>query len=102
MAQVGSGKYTFSYRSEELFKQAGIEEQDALPIFNIDNKIGELLAVKQSREILYRHLPELTGSPWLSQVMGFTLKQAMFSLPEQFRVSDAVLNRIQEDLKKLI
>ncbi|MGF1583685.1 MAG: family 78 glycoside hydrolase catalytic domain [Bacteroidales bacterium] len=102
MAQVGSGKYTFSYRSEELFKQANIEEQDDIPIFTIDNKIGELLAVKQSREIIYRHLPELAGSPWISQVMGFTLKQAMFSLPEQFRVSNAVLNRIQEDLKKLI
>ena len=99
--QLGSGQYTFTYTSEELGTIAGIEEQEPLPIFRIDDNIGELLSVKQSREILYRHLPELTGSPWLSQVMGFSLRQAMHTLPQKYRVSDAVINRIGEELKDM-
>ena len=98
LVQLGSGKYTFSYNSAELAADAGIEEQVALPALSIENTIGELLAVKQSREIIYKHLPELTGSPWLSQVMGFSPALAMHSLPEELRVSDPVLERISREL----
>ncbi len=98
LVQTGSGKYTFNYTSEELAAIAEIEDQGPVPIFRSDNTIGELIAVKQSRDILYKHLPELTNSPWLSQVMGFTLRQAMYTLPAEFKVSDAVINSIQREL----
>ena len=101
LIQLGSGNYTFSYQSEKLAAAAGIEDQETVPIYNPANTIGDLLAVRQSREILYRHLPGLTGSPWLSQVMGFTLSQAMQALPAEFRFSDTVLDRIVQELDQL-
>jgi len=101
LVELGSGKYTFTYHSGELAAAAGIEEQQPVPVYSPANTIGELLAVKQSREILYSHLPELTGSPWLSQVMGFTLSQAMQALPAKYRVSDTVLNRIVQELGQI-
>jgi hypothetical protein len=100
MVQVGSGRYTFTYRSEALATHPGIDPEP-VPILSLENTIGELLAIRQSRMILYRHLPELCGSPWLSQVMGFTLRKAMQSLPDRFRVSNAVLEGIMNDLKEL-
>ncbi len=101
MVLLGSGKYTFSYTSEDLARQAGNMEPQPLPVFNERNTIGELLAVKQSRDILYRHLPVLTTSPWLSQVMGFTLKQARQNLPPRLSYPESVLDEIQQELLKL-
>ena len=98
LVQVGSGKYIFTYDSEALAEKAGVEYQGPLPIFGADNTIGELLAFKHSRDVLYRHLPVLTSSPWLSQVMGFTLNQAMEALPLRYRVSKQVIADILTDL----
>jgi alpha-L-rhamnosidase len=98
LVQLGSGSYTFTYPSKKLAAAAGAAEQGTLTVPGSESTIGELLAVKQSREILYRNLPELTGSPWLSQVMGFTLGQAMHALPHQYRADDVVLERIGREL----
>ena len=72
-----------------------------MPVFSPENTIGELLAVKQSRDILNRYMPELMNSPWLSQVMGFTPGQAMYTLPAKYKVSDEVLTRIYQELNQL-
>lgn len=101
LAELGSGSYTFTYRSEKLAAAAGIQDKGYHPILSIDNTIGELLAIKQSRDLLYQYLPELANSPWISQVMGFRLKQAMFSLPAKFQVSEVVLDKLNASLKTL-
>ena len=98
LVQLGSGRYTFSYESATLASKAGIEEQKTSLNLSLENTIGELLAVKHSRQILYKHLPVLTSSPWLSQVMGFTIDQAMFALPVELRVTEQVLDMIKKDL----
>ncbi len=100
-ARLGSGKYIFTYRSEELFTAAGIEHQTGNPLLHLDNTIGELISFSNSRNILYHYIPELMDSPWLSQVMGFTLRQAMQSLPVQFRVADQVIDKIGAELRIL-
>ena len=101
LLRLGSGIYTFAYNSEELVDIAGIEDQGPSPIFSLDYTIGELLAFRESREILYRHLPVLTSSPWLSQVMGFTLKQGIHNLPPEFMVPESVLNQIESEFRKI-
>ncbi len=95
---VGSGNYTFRYTSDELVRTGRLDDYDHTPEFSGENTIGELLAVAGTREILYRYLPELTGSPWLSQVMGFTLEQAMHALPSRFRISDIDMAELNRDL----
>ncbi len=101
LVRLGSGRYTFIYESEELAAKAGLEDQGPVPVFNPENTIGELIAVKQSRDILNRYMPELMNSPWLSQVMGFTPGQAMYTLPAKYKVSDEVLTRIYQELNQL-
>jgi hypothetical protein len=44
-------------------------------------------------------MPYLMDSPWLSQVMGFTLRQAMQSLPVELRVADKVIDKIDAELR---
>lgn len=100
LARLGSGKYTFIYESEDLLTASWIEGELPASIHSLDNTIGELLAEKQSREILYEHLPGLTSSPWLSQVMGFTIRQAMHNLPVEFRVPERVINNIAAGLQE--
>jgi alpha-L-rhamnosidase len=101
LVNVGSGKYSFTYVSEALAARAAIEESNGMQVFSPQSAIGELLTVKESRDIVYRHLPELVSSPWLSQVMGFTLDQAMYTLPDKFRVSEEVLNNIYMEMESL-
>ncbi len=100
IVKLGSGRYTFSYESDELAQRAGSRGPEPQPIVRTGNRIGELLAVKYSREILYRNLPELTGSPWLSQVMGFTLEQAVPALPPHLRPSEQVIRQIGRELEE--
>ncbi len=100
MVHLGSGRYIFSYSSERLARRAGLPEPGPLPIFTGRNTIGEMLAYRESREILYRHLPLLTGSPWLSQVMGFTLEQAVPALPPHLRPSETVIRQIVRELEE--
>ena len=103
LASVGSGKYTFVYSSEQLTALAGTEDadEDRMPVFRPEDTIGELLTAKQTREILYRNMPVLMDSPWLSQVMGFSISQAMVALPGHLRVSGETIDRINRELQQL-
>ncbi len=68
---------------------------------SINNKLAELVANEQAREILNEHLPALMNSPWLSQVMGFTLEHARTALPSGYEFSEDLLQIIQSDLSKI-
>jgi alpha-L-rhamnosidase len=101
MAHVGSGRYRFYYNSPRLAELAGLRDKEPLPVFRPDDTIGELLAVRETHEILFRNMPGLMNSPWLSQVMGFTLPQAMTALPPHLRVPGATIDRINQELGRL-
>jgi alpha-L-rhamnosidase len=101
LAILGSGRYSFIYRSSELFTRSGIEEDEHIPVLSIENTIGQLLGTRRSREILYENMPALMNSPWLSQVMGFNLRQGMQALPAHLRVSDSALEKISLDLLQM-
>jgi alpha-L-rhamnosidase len=102
VVSVGSGRYRFRYTSQEL---ALVGNDDSAGnsgnSFERDHKIGWLLADRKAREILYRYMPELMHSPWLSQVMGFSPGFAMFVLPERYRISDAELESLYREVDEL-
>ena len=100
MVQLGSGRYVFAYSSDELASSAVSTEQQEPSAPGNERTIGELIAEKHSRDILAEHIPELMDSPWLSQVMGFRLEQAMYALPHEFRVQDSVIEKIHDILKE--
>lgn len=95
---LGSGRYTFTYSSEHL-PPAGENSEEFL--YSNGMKIGEILAEKKARHILWQHIPELYHSPWLSQVMGYTLDQAAASLPNSYHISGSTINKLKEDLEDL-
>lgn len=97
---LGSGRYRFSYPLEQPneFHQAVIDKNRD---YSKETKVGELLAHKKTRMILQDYLPELLQSPWLSQVMGFSLERAAASLPEGLRVSPGKLGEINRELESL-
>lgn len=66
---------------------------------NSDDPLATLIANKQTRELLYRELPNLMNSAWLSQVMGYTLEKAHYSLPIDMQSDNSTLNRILEEIK---
>lgn len=102
--RTGSGRYTFSYPSEELvagFREYYDEEDssgETAGEINSDTRLARLLAEKSTRTILEQNLPELMNSAWLSQVMGFNLETALQALPEKFQISENELNRLKNDL----
>lgn len=77
-----------------------IESGSALSI-DEDEKIATLIAHSETREILNQHIPELMNSPWLSQVMGYSLERASASLPGKYQISDDVLEALNKDLGAL-
>ncbi len=95
---LGSGRYTFTYSSENL-PSAGESSEEF--IYSNGMKVGELLANKKARNKLRGHLPELSNSPWLSQVMGYTLEQAANSLPHSHQINADTITKIKEDLEAL-
>jgi len=66
-----------------------------------ENKVAELIANKQARQILNEQLPELMNSAWLSQVMGFSLEKAAESLPVNFQIPENKLQSIDRELRAL-
>lgn len=100
---LGSGNYSFRYPSDRFPDSARPSEMD---IFNgklptIRNKLAELLACARSRDILFGELPELMQSPWLSQVMGFSLERSVEVLPQELRASKETLDKIDSRLRML-
>lgn len=101
--QLGSGRYTFTYSASEEYQtdeeaEAG-SDADATPALSLSSKLAELIAVPQSRKVLNEQVPHLMNSPWLSQVMGFTLERASDPLPDEYRISDKKLKAIGRALQ---
>jgi alpha-L-rhamnosidase len=67
--------------------------------FGADTVLGELLADARARAILREHLPELAGSPWLSQAMGFPLSRAPEVVP--FEIRREALSAVDRALQRL-
>ncbi len=65
------------------------------------NKVSELVANEQARAILNDQIPELMDSPWVSQIMGFSLEKAAVSLPEAYQISEETVERIDQALRSL-
>lgn len=112
LLRLGSGNYRFKYRydgiplftdentvSQYMGKNNTTAQEDKYP--GIENKLSELLANYQSREILFQEMPVLMNSPWLSQVMGFSLIRAQEYLPENLRISEMKIRKIDNKLKAL-
>ncbi|MFO8002426.1 MAG: family 78 glycoside hydrolase catalytic domain [Marinilabilia sp.] len=100
--ELGSGEYSFSYPAANFPDHArpdlSRDQVDLdMPIEN--NILADLLADSTSREILFQEIPELMESAWLSQVMGFTLKRAMASLPEDLRIPDDQFDEVCDRLE---
>ncbi len=66
--------------------------------FSIKDKLGVLLTNDKVRSVLYKEMPELMDSPWLSQVMGFSLERANRVIPDRFQISDSKLMQVNREL----
>lgn len=94
---AGSGTYVFAYPSQN-FPESSLPavSEDDISAKDIQagkkTKIAVLLAYKPSRDILFREAPALMHSPWLSQVMGYSLERAMECLPEELRLSKSAMD----------
>jgi alpha-L-rhamnosidase len=99
---VGSGEYTFRY-STAGFPVSAIpaasQNNAAKTSYNKKSIMADLLANEASRAILMQDLPTLMQSPWLSQVMGFSLETANETLPLNLRVPARQLDLIDGKLK---
>ncbi len=108
--QAGSGRYTFSYPSAtltselaEFSEESGDQhdrDSDQDEAVHPDAKIATLLADKAAREVLQNHLPNLFNSPWLSQVMGFSIETALATLPDSFGMSAQELDILKHELSE--
>ena len=76
-------------------------ETESAPMLSSDQKIAEFIAYEEGRELLVKYLPELMNSPWLSQVMGFTLDRASFTLPHSLKADTDIIKSIENDLRNL-
>lgn len=101
--QLGSGRYRFSYPMDapDSETNGGVSATDAEETLGRDDKMGRLLADRKAREVLHRHIGALMDSPWLSQVMGFSLDVAARSLPEEHRLDKADVDAIYRELEEL-
>ncbi len=101
---LGSGTYKFSYPAGKFPAWAIPTESNLLAAgFNPGRKtlLAELLALKQTREILMEEIPQLLNSPWLSQVMGYPLEHITIALPRHVRISIEELQKIENRLQNL-
>lgn len=102
--ELGSGEYTFRYTSANFPEYARpelpAEELELIsPVEN--NVVAALIADQDTRELLFREMPDLMASPLLSQVMGFTFKRAMKCLPRELQVSDDKMDEICDALNEV-
>ncbi len=102
--ETGSGKYAFRYSAlgfeDEISGEK--EAESTLTVnFSSDFKMAELIAHPQARSILLREMPVLMSSPWLSQVMGFSLERALKVLPPVVGVEKHKHDRVNDMLQKV-
>jgi hypothetical protein len=99
---IGSGRYSFSYPAEGFPETARPGAGGAVKgSFDNTSLVADLLAHKPARDILSAELPVLMNSPWLSQVMNFPLYRTMEVLPDELKVSDLQIRKIDDLLKGL-
>ncbi len=104
IVKTGSGRYVFSYSALGFENDAADEKQaeNVLTVnFSTDYKIAELIAHPVARKILMREMPVLMNSPWLSQVMGFSLERALQVLPNAVGVEKHKHDSVNEMLQKV-
>ncbi len=100
--EIGAGEYTFSYPATAFPEYALPDPAEQTKItYNENILLADLLAHEAAREILFKEMPTLMHSPWLSQVMGFTIENAMVALPKALKLSDKKINKINKQLKKV-
>ncbi len=92
IVEVGSGDYSFAYDTETPTSTDTTALGD-------DPTVGKLLTDSEARAILRDHLPSLVDSPWLSQVMGFSLERVPRAVP--FEISNAALQAVRRDLETI-
>jgi alpha-L-rhamnosidase len=98
---VGSGEYTFRYPAAGFpaFAKPSAHQEDTLAIsYSKNSTLADLLANDGSRSILMQDMPKLMQSPWLSQVMGFSLETAMETLPQSLKMTAQELDAIDSKL----
>ncbi|WP_234572592.1 alpha-L-rhamnosidase [Rhodohalobacter sp. 614A] len=86
---------------EAINQELKMIESEFQPRLHVDQKIAELIAYEEGRELLREHLPGLMDSPWLSQVMGYPIEYASHSLPASFGLDSEAINKILNDLKAM-
>lgn len=86
---------------EPINEELKMIESEFRPVLSADQKLAELIAYEEGREVLEEHLPELMNSAWLSQVMGFTLDDANDALPDGMKIDSNTLSSIKRDLNAL-
>jgi len=104
IVKTGSGKYVFRYSALGFeFEQSDQEEvENVLTVnFSADYKIAELIAHPGARKILMREMPVLMNSPWLSQVMGFSLERALQVVPNAVGVEKQKHDSVNKMLQKI-
>ena len=92
VAEVGSGDYTFEYDADTPDASSGEDAPGP------DATVGELLAHPAARSVLRKQMPEVVGSPWLSQAMGFSLDRLPRVVP--LDVPDATLRSVRRQLRQ--
>jgi alpha-L-rhamnosidase len=100
---VGSGRYLFRYPAAGFPESArpGSSAAPTAPAFSRDSRLADLLAIPASRKVLFDELPALMQSPWLSQVMGFSLQRSMECLPPALRATEQKLAAVEAKLKAI-
>jgi alpha-L-rhamnosidase len=102
--EVGSGDYSFSYSVENFpayFWEAETHKADQYQPFSLETKTAILMADEKARQIMEEELPGLYNSVWLSQIMNFSLRQGLQTLPLGIAPTNIDLESINNRLKNL-
>lgn len=100
--EVGSGNYSFSYSAENFpayYWEAETHIANEFKPFSLETKTAVLLADDEGRRIMEEALPGLYHSMWLSQIMNFSLRQGLQTLPQGIVPANTDLKQINNRLK---
>lgn len=99
---LGSGTYQFTVPASVFpeYARPANQEDETIQGLTIHSKVGELVADPDARNILFEEMPGMMHSPWLSQVMNFSLERAMEALPAELVISRDALNRLNDRLTR--
>lgn len=98
---AGSSGLVSDAQLEQVNEELQAIKIDDQFMYTNNSTVGEIIANQKSRAILQQNLSNLTSSPWLSQVMGYSLAKGIRSLPESFNVTEAEMKKIEKELTAL-